>query len=116
MDEVTSFRASAVSRDELNGIMTDYLALERVRIVRRLLVARFGLLALAAAAAGVWPHWLSPFASSFSVAVCLTPPTWAWVLECQRSRRLSRRLEEVPGAVTHGVVSPARRKKVVKTS
>jgi hypothetical protein len=40
-----------------------------------LLVKRFGM--LAAICAGVSFHWLSAFASSFSVALCVAAPVWA---------------------------------------
>jgi hypothetical protein len=39
IDSLTSFPASAVDPDELNAITADYLAVERVRIFRRLLVS-----------------------------------------------------------------------------
>ena len=105
MNLVTSLPASAVSSEELDEILADYLALERVRIFRRLLVTRFGFLALATAVAGLGLHWLPVFASWFSVGVFLVPPVWAWVVECQRSRRLARRLEEVPNAVTRELLA-----------
>lgn len=103
MHSVTSFAGSAVGPDELSGIMADYLALERARIMRRLLVMRCGSLALAAAVIGLAFHWLSPFASWFSVGAFLTPPAWAWFVEIRRHVQLSRRLEDVPGAVTQVV-------------
>lgn len=115
METVTSFRASAVRRNELNGIISDYLALERARIFRRRLVQRFGLLALVATVAGIW-HWLSPVESSVGAGIFLVPPAWACVVEWRRTRRLSGRLDEVPGAVTYDVRSGSARKKVVKSS
>ena len=45
MHTVVSFHGSAVKPDQLSGIMADYLALERARTFRRLLVKRFGVLA-----------------------------------------------------------------------
>jgi hypothetical protein len=59
MHTVTSFRASAVSCDELSDSLADCLALDRVRIFRRLLVTRFALLALLAALVGTFVHGLS---------------------------------------------------------
>jgi len=97
MATVTSFHRSAVTPDELSGIVADHLALEHAQIFRRLLVTRCGLLALATAVMGLVFHWLSPFASWFSVGVFLMPPAWAWVVEIRRHARLRRRLDVRPG-------------------
>ena len=48
MQHITSFRASEVPPDTLSGILTDYVALDRARMFRRLLVTRFGILVLVA--------------------------------------------------------------------
>jgi Flp pilus assembly protein TadB len=104
MHTLTSFHASAVQPEQLSGIMADYLALERARIFRRLLVLRFGLLALGAAIVGGVLHWLPPSGTWVTVGVFVVPPAWAWIVELRRDRRLARRLEEVP------------HKKVVKSS
>jgi len=95
MHTVTSFHASGVQPDQLNGIMADYLALERARIFRRLLVKRFGM--LAAIFAGVGFLSRSAFASWFSVALCVAAPVWAWMAELGCERRLARRLGHVSG-------------------
>lgn len=107
MHTVTSFHSSAVQRRELGGIIADYLALERARNLRRVLVARCGLLAVGTAAAGFGFRWLSPFASWFAVVFWVIPPIWAWGVELYRDQRLSRRLEEVPGGVTQVVEPPS---------
>jgi hypothetical protein len=96
MHTVTSFHAAAVRPEDVSGIMADYLALEEARIFRRLLVVRFGILAFIAVIAGAVLHWLSPFASWFSVGVFLVPPACAWIIELRRDRRLARRLYELP--------------------
>ena len=100
MHTITSFQGSAVGPDELTRIMTDYLALEHARIFRRLLVTRSGFLALATALGGGVLHWLPRMASWSSVGVFLLLPVWAWIVELGRARRLARRLEDVPGAIT----------------
>lgn len=96
MPTVTSFQAGAVPPDELNAIMADYLALERTRVIRRLLVLRCGLIAFAVGLAGIGLAWLPPFGSWFSVAAALAVPTAAWVVELRRKRHLARRLERLP--------------------
>jgi nitrate/nitrite transporter NarK len=56
---VTTVPSTALPERELGHLLTDYLALDEVRVFRRLLVTRLGLLALAAGlgAAGVAPAW-----------------------------------------------------------
>jgi AcrR family transcriptional regulator len=106
MQTVTSFSTSAVSREELGAILQDYLSLERARVFRRLLVTRFGFLALLAAIIAAVTHELSLFARCFTVGLFLTPPTWAWMTELRLMRRLARRLDGVDGAVTHQLAEP----------
>jgi hypothetical protein len=103
MQTVTSFPASAVPPDQLSGIVADYLALDRARVFRRLLVIRFGLLALVAAIAGGVIHGPSLLARWFTSGLFLVPPVWAWVAELRIEQRLSRRLDGVRGVVTHKV-------------
>ena len=110
MPTITSFHGSAVPPEELSGIMADYLALERSRLFRRLLVMRFGLLALGVVVVGGVLRVLPPLATWFSLGVFVTPPAWAWIVELRRDRRLARRLEQVPGGVTHEVRIPNIRK------
>jgi hypothetical protein len=95
MYSLTSFPTSAVDPDELNAITADYLALERLRIFRRLLVKRFGVLTVIAAAVSL--AWLPRFALWFSVSLSVAPPTFAWAIEIRRERRLAARLNGVPG-------------------
>jgi Flp pilus assembly protein TadB len=103
MHTVASFHASAVQPDQLSEIMAAHLALEHARIFRRLLVKRFGVLAVIAA--GVSFLWLSVFAFWFSVALCVVVPAWAWMVELRYERRLARRLDAVPGQAMHPVES-----------
>ncbi len=104
MHTVTSFHASAVKPDQLSEIMAAYLALEHARILRRLLVKRFALLAAVVAAVGVVS--LPAPASWFAVALCVAVPAWAWIVELRYELRLVRRLDDVPAA----------RQKVIKSS
>jgi hypothetical protein len=101
MQTLVSFPASGTTSQELGPILSDYLALDRARIFRRLMVARFAVLALSAALLESVVRGFSPFARVFTVAVCLVPPFWARLVELGRERRLSRRMERVDGAVTH---------------
>ena len=103
MHTVTSFHASAVQPDQLSEIMAAYLALDRARISRRLLVKRLGLLAIILA--GVSFLWLSVFALWFSVGLCAVAPAWSWIVELGCEHRLARLLNEIPGQM-HGVESP----------
>ena len=98
MHTVTSFPAATVPRDQLNAILTDYLALDRARIFRRLLVARFGALALLALVLSAMVNSPSSYlVRALAVAVCLVPPGWAWIAEWRLAQRLTQRLAGVPG-------------------
>src|SRR4051812_30249362 len=99
MRTVISFDGSALPPSELTTIMAEYIALEHVRLVRRLLVMRCGAIAAAVGGLGVG-HWLPPFASWFSATAFLALPLSAWILELRRNARLGRRLAGVPGAQT----------------
>jgi hypothetical protein len=109
MQMLVSLPASGIPAQELGRILSDYLALDRARIVRRLMVARFGLLSLLAALLETVFRGFSPVARVFTVALCLVPPIWAWIVELGRERRLSRRIEAVDGAVTHKFVARTER-------
>ena len=104
MQTLISFTASGTASQELGPILSDYLALDRARIVRRLMVARFGVLALLAVLLETVFRGFSSSARVFTVALCLIPPVWARIVELGRERRLSRRIERVDGAVTHKFV------------
>jgi hypothetical protein len=103
MQIVTSFHASAIQPDQLNGIMADYLALERAGLRRQLLAKRFAVLAAVVAVTGF--SWLSVFGFCFSLAFCAAVPVWAWAVELGHERRLRRRLEDVPSETMHAAES-----------
>ena len=105
MHTVTRVPPSATPRAELGAIMADYLALERLRIVRRLLVVRLGALALATVLIGRGFGWLSPAACAAGAGTLLAPLAWVWIVELRLDWRLARRLESVPGATTHVIPS-----------
>ena len=119
MQTVTSFPTSAVSREELGAILEDYLALHRARVFRRLLVTRFGLLAIVIAILAAVTHELSLYARWFPIGLFLSPPAWAWITELRLMRRLARRLDGLTGRSRtswHSRPSLAGHKKVVKSS
>jgi hypothetical protein len=93
--QLTSFNTLSVPRNEVAGILADYLALERTRVVRRLLVVRFGALTLIAVVVGFLIHGLSIFARWVPVGLFATPPVWAWIVELRLALRLSGRLAGV---------------------
>jgi hypothetical protein len=101
MPQVTLLPASSVSTGELRDILAEYLALDRARVFRRLFLVRFGLLttisvivALVAPGLPAIARWLPP-------VLCVTPATWAVVVELRLARRLARHLEGVDGVDTH---------------
>jgi len=95
MSAITSISASAVSSRELGDILLDYLALDRARGFRRLLVKRCGLLVLGALAVATLVTGLSPFARSTPLALLVAPPVVAWIVELRFEYRLSRRLDRI---------------------
>jgi hypothetical protein len=99
MPRVTALPASSVSRQELNIILAEYLALDRARILRRLFVVRFGLLAGVSAVVALVVPGLSALARWLPPLLFLTPPLGAWLVELRTARRLARHLD-VEGAVT----------------
>lgn len=97
MQTMLSFRGSSVPRHELGHVLRDYLALDRARILRRLMVVRFGLLALVAVLLETIIHGFSLFVRWFTIALCLMPPLGAWVVELSRMRRISRAFRTLSG-------------------
>jgi hypothetical protein len=93
MPEFTSFNASSLPQGEVSGILADYLALERIRVFRRLLVVRFGALTLIAVMVGLFVHGFSIYARWVPVGLFATPPVWAWIAELRLALRLSGRIE-----------------------
>jgi hypothetical protein len=98
MRTVTSFHADSLKPEELSAILADHLALERLRIFRRLFVTRFGILTAIVTTAG-W-LWLSTAATYIAAGLCLAPPMCVLLLEMTRERRLAQRLERIPGQRT----------------
>ena len=92
MQTIVSFRASVIPQEELGHVLADYLALDRARILRRLMVPRFGVLALSAWLLETLLHGFSMVARSLTVGLCLLPPVWAWLVELTRERRVSGHL------------------------
>ena len=105
MHTVTSFEADALAAGDLSAIIADYLALERLRIFRRLLVIRFGILTAVVAAAG-W-LWLPIVAMCLAAGLCVVPPLYVLMLEVTRELRLAGRLEQIPNQRTEALGAPA---------
>ena len=97
MDVVTQFQSGALEADQLNRVLAIYVALEQLRVFRRLLVRRFGALAAAVLVIGVPLHWIPPVATACSVALFLVPPIWAWIAELRLDNALDCQLERIPG-------------------
>jgi hypothetical protein len=93
---VTSFRASDVPAGHLGPILADYLALEQLKIFRRLLVKRIGLITVFSWTGARLSGMFSPLALSAIVAALMAIPTAAWVSELRAEGRLARRLSTVP--------------------
>jgi hypothetical protein len=106
MESLTWFHSAGVPRDELAPLLSDYLALDRLRTVRRLLLVRCGALALIAAVAGPLVGWLSALGRSLVVALFLLPPAWTWMLERRADVRLSARLRSIKASTASRPQAP----------
>ena len=121
MPTIVWFHPSVVPRKELGRLLSDYLALDRARNLRRLMVTRFGILALVAALLETAFRGFSPFARLITVALCLFPPLWARIAEFGREWRLARRIQTLMERLSTDLrldpcaIGP-RHKKVVKSS
>jgi len=82
----------AVSGEDVSDVVAACLELEQVRTIRRLLVARCGLVVVVVALAGTLIHDLSLFARWCSIALLATPPILTWIIEIRLAQRLERRL------------------------
>jgi hypothetical protein len=89
MADLISLPASSVSREELRDILSEYLALDRARVFRRLFVQRFGLLAAASAVVSFIVPGLSTIARWLPPALFLAPPAWAWMVELRLAHRFA---------------------------
>ena len=103
MLRITSLPASALSSEKLSGILADYFALDQARVLRRLLVARFGLLAIVAAVAASLFHG-SPLLRWLPPALFAMPPLWAWISELRVANRLSHQLDAAESLVNEKVI------------
>ncbi|HKE85002.1 MAG TPA: hypothetical protein VKB50_14670 [Vicinamibacterales bacterium] len=101
MRGVTAIRSSAVSREQLSQILGDYLALDRARRFRRLLLKRFGLLTLGAIAIAIGITGESASVRWALVALFAAPPVLASIAELRLERRLSRRCDGIDVAARH---------------
>jgi len=110
MPTITSFHSSVVEPGDVNGIMADYLALERARRFRGVLVQRCGALAAGIVLLGTVLRILPPIPTWFSLGAFVALPVSAWIVELRRERRLANRLDRVRKGVVHTVVTPAARK------
>jgi hypothetical protein len=107
MQDFTNAAASLVGTDQLNAFMADCVALEHVRVFRRLLVVRCGIVALAIAVGGLMLGLLHSFAYWFSVGIFVLAPVGTWIVEIRRQRSLSRKLHHLSAGATDVVVPPS---------
>jgi hypothetical protein len=99
----TTFDASAVGRDDLRNLLAEHMALERLRVVRRLLAVRFGLGALVTLLGSGVFGWLSLLECFVCTAVLSAVPLWVWLTELWRQRRMTLRLTSIAGATTQSL-------------
>ena len=95
METVLSFDAAAGRRQEMRAILADYLAVDRVRVYRRLFVVRCTLAALLALAASYLVGGLSLPARWVPIGLMLAPAIAATLVELRLHARLARRVRQV---------------------
>ena len=100
MQTSITFRTSAIPNCELRRTLSDYLALERVRGIRRVLVTRFAAIAAIAGSAMIIAHLFTPITRIVTVGLCLVPALGAWIAEIVIAYRLLRRIKRSPGIYT----------------
>jgi hypothetical protein len=99
MPPVIAVPASAVSREDLNSILTDYLALDRARVFRQRLACRLGGVAAAIALTGSVLDGLSHAAWWVALVLATTPALGAWFVERRLAQQLARRLDGVSSVI-----------------
>jgi hypothetical protein len=104
MASFTSFNAADLTPQGTVEVLRDYLALDRARFWRRLLVGRFGLLALTVFVVGRVIPGLSAYGRWGPVLLFLVPPAWAWLAELRLTLSLSHRLPASASASSYTVV------------
>jgi len=95
VQSVTALPSSAVSPAALSGILADYVALERARLMRRLLVKRCGGLAALVLALALSAR-ASLAVRTIAPGVLATPAVWAWIAERRLARRMAASLSGQP--------------------
>jgi hypothetical protein len=84
--------ALPVESDQLNAVMADCMALEHVRVFRRLLVKRCGVIALVISVSGVLLGLVHSFAYWFSMGIFVLTPAGAWIVERRHERDLRKKV------------------------
>ena len=84
--------AQPVEADQLNAVMADCMALEHVRVFRKLLVKRCGVIALVISISGVLLGLLHSFAYWFSMGIFVLTPAGAWIVERRQERGLRKKV------------------------
>jgi len=84
--------AQPVEADQLNAVMADCMALEHVRVFRKLLVKRCGVITLVISVSGVLLGLLHSFAYWFSMGIFVLTPAGAWIVERRQERGLRKKV------------------------
>jgi hypothetical protein len=82
--------------DQVQGLLADYLALQRLQVFRRLVVVRLLVLAAVASSAARFSGLLSPVASALLAAIVAIPAAVVWLAEIVATQRVGRMADHVP--------------------
>ena len=96
MHPPTAFPASALSHEQLAGIIVDSMSLQYVRAARRLIARSWGALTILAVAVSRLTHVMTVGTCLMAITIALAAPGAAFAVELRLRLRLSRRLAKVP--------------------
>jgi len=92
MSTVANVSPSPVQPEQINALMAECMALEQLRVFRRLLVMRCGGIAATLAVGGPLLGLLHSFAYWLSMGMFVLAPAGAWIAERRRERGLSEKV------------------------
>jgi hypothetical protein len=95
VEQIIAIRPDSIPPEELDRVLADCIALQRVHAFRCLLGRRLVALACVAFLVGSVVPRVSVATRVISVLMLLVPPLCVWVVEHRMGWRLQRRLEHV---------------------
>ena len=92
MSTIAGGAPTSVQPEHVNAVMADCIALEQIRVFRRLLVTRCGVIAVTIGVVGLLLGLVHTFAYWFTEGVFVLAPAAAWLVERRRERDLRKKV------------------------